>query len=413
VGERRSKRQRRTTTKISAVIGEDHDHPNDYQTRQSPNAAEWAQARRKEREQLHKYGVFTKIVKEDIPEGTKIVDTKWVYVIKRKLDGSIEKYKARKVGRGFTQQDGINYDSDKTYAQMIRPETLKILLVLAMQKDWSIRQWDVVAAYLQALLHHDVYISDVNENGETEFWKLNKALYGLKQAGHEWYKTLQKILAIIGLHQCTGDEGTYINKEKNIIIGTHVDDLVGIAPNNDILDTVQHKAEQHIELEIRGRPTKLLGMEVLWNEDGTEAIMTQQTLIESMATKYLSEQITRKNSLPLNPDLYQEGEELLKDPKEYQSITGGLLFIARMTRPDISFHVNLFRAKSSKTVRVKLQSSNRDPTTPRYHKIIRDCPTKTNPPKTQYLHRCFLRRRRGQIPDRHSYDTRGPAYRLV
>jgi hypothetical protein len=217
-----------------------------------------------------------------------------------------------------------------------------------MQKDWSIRQWDVVAAYLQALLHYDVYISDVNENGETEFWKLNKALYGLKQVGHEWYKTLQKILAIIGLHQYTGDEGTYTNKEKNIIIGTHVDDLVGIAPNDDILDTVQHKAEQHIELEIRGWPTKLLEMEVLWNEDGTEAIIIQHALIESMATKYLSEQITRKNSLPLNPDLYQEGAELLKDPKEYQSITGGLLFIARMTRPDISFHVNLLGQRAAK-----------------------------------------------------------------
>lgn len=67
-----------------------------------------------------------------------------------------------------------------------------------MHKGWSIR-WDVVTAYLQALLHHDVYISDINENGETEYWKLNKALYRLKQAGHEWFKTLEKILALVGL----------------------------------------------------------------------------------------------------------------------------------------------------------------------------------------------------------------------
>jgi len=66
---------------------------------------------------------------------TRIVDTKWVYVIRRRLGGSIDIYKARKVGRGFTQEDGINYDSDMTYAQMMRPETLNILLALAMHKE--------------------------------------------------------------------------------------------------------------------------------------------------------------------------------------------------------------------------------------------------------------------------------------
>jgi len=206
--------------------------------------------------------VYTKIHKNEIPPQAKIVDTKWVYAIKRKPDGSIQKYKARKVGRGFTQEDGVSYDSDKIYAQMMRPETLKILLVIALHKKWTIRQWDVVAAYLQALLHHDVYISDINEKGEVEYWKLNKALYGLKQAGHEWFKTLEKILALAGLNQCIGDKGTYVNEEGSVIIGTHVDDLLSIAPNEKLLNDVEHKMEEHIELEKRGNPEKLLGMEL-------------------------------------------------------------------------------------------------------------------------------------------------------
>lgn len=61
LGARKSKRQRKATSKatVSASIGQNHDHPTDYQTRNSPNAAEWAQARTKEREQLEKYGVYT------------------------------------------------------------------------------------------------------------------------------------------------------------------------------------------------------------------------------------------------------------------------------------------------------------------------------------------------------------------
>ena len=83
------------------AVGTDPDHPTDEQVWNSAQATEWAKARAKERSELEKYGVFTKVKKDSIPEGTKIVDTKWIYVIKRRSDGTIEKYKARKVGQGF------------------------------------------------------------------------------------------------------------------------------------------------------------------------------------------------------------------------------------------------------------------------------------------------------------------------
>lgn len=67
------------------------------------------------------YGVYTIIIKEIILEGMKIVDIKWVYKIKRNLDGSIKKYKARKVEHRFLQQYGINYD--KTYVKIMRHST--------------------------------------------------------------------------------------------------------------------------------------------------------------------------------------------------------------------------------------------------------------------------------------------------
>jgi len=86
--------------------------------------------------------------------------------IKGKPNGSIGKYKARKAGKDFTQKYEINYG--ETYFQMIRPETFKILRhSLALWKD--IRQWDVGAAYVQVPLKHDIYISDINEDGKTEY----------------------------------------------------------------------------------------------------------------------------------------------------------------------------------------------------------------------------------------------------
>ena len=98
---------------------------------------------------------------------------------------------------------------------------------------------DVVAAYLQAELHHDIYVSDVNEEEVTEYWKLNKAPYGLKQAGHEWYKLLQKILEIAGLKQSIGDEGACVSKNGRILAETYVDDLTGIAPRTEDLNIIE------------------------------------------------------------------------------------------------------------------------------------------------------------------------------
>ena len=257
VGTHKSTRDRKP--KIFAV-GADPDHSTDQQARTSPQAREWAKARIKEREQLLRYQVFTKISKSDIPEGTRIIDTKWVYLIKRKADGTIKKYKARKVGRGFTQEEGINYD--ETYAQMMRTETFKILLVIALYRNWAIRQWDVVAAYLQALLKHDIYITDINEDGETEYWKVHKALYGLKQAGHEWFIMLCDIMGTFGMYQCTGDEGMYVGTASQTIIGTHVDDLIGITPTEAHLDRTERSVEGQVELDKRGKRSKMLGMEL-------------------------------------------------------------------------------------------------------------------------------------------------------
>ena len=360
--------------------------------KQPPQAAHWVEARSRERDQLRRYGVYTITPFSSIPKDTRIVDTRWVW-IKRKLDGSIEKYKARKVGRGFTQEDGINYDSDKTYAQMMRPETFKISLIIALHNNWAIRQWDVVAVYLQAYLHHDVYISNINEQGQTEYWKLGKALYGLEQAGHELFKTLEHILSLGGLRQCIGDEGTYVNRGGSLIIGTHVDDLVGIAPTEALLDQIEQEAEKAVELEKRGKPIKLLGIELTWSEEGSQVTMTQQALIDSMVTTHLQGNIYPRTSLPLNPSLYEEGtDDKLPDAKPYQALVGGLLYIARMTRPEISIQVNLLGRRTASPSAANLKAA-RD--TPSYHQMSRHYTEKTPTPGTHYICGCLLRRGRG------------------
>ena len=85
VGSRKSTRDR--NPKIFTA-GTDSNHPTDQQARASPQGKDWAKTRTKERKQLLRYQVFTKIRKSNILKGTRIVDTKWVYLV---ADRTIEK----------------------------------------------------------------------------------------------------------------------------------------------------------------------------------------------------------------------------------------------------------------------------------------------------------------------------------
>ena len=333
-------------------VGHDDDHLTEEQVANAPAnlAHEWAKAREVERAKLRQYDVYT-IVSKDQTEGHRVVDTKWVYVVKRDNQGNLLRRRARKVGRGFTQEAGINYG--ETFSQMSRSETWRILLVLAVQNKWAIRQWDVKAAYLQAPLTHEVYVQDT-ENEKTEYWRLNKALYGLKQAGHEWYKTMKSIMTQIGLQQSIGDPGCFYNQD-GLIVSTHVDDMMAIAPNEKLLGDIETAIEHHVELD----PKKLLGMELTWIKG--EVKLTQTTSIGNLEKEHgLPASNIPTKSLPLNPSLFEapNGNELPPDQlKKYQSLVGSLLYINRCTRPEISIQVNLLGRRTSRASNSNLQAA--------------------------------------------------------
>ena len=328
-------------------IGHDDDHPTDEQTRDHPTKAqEWAKARLIEREKLQRYGVYSVVSK--VPEGFHPVDTKWVYDVKKDSAGNITRYRARKVGRGFTQKYGLNYH--ETFSQMAQSESWRVLLAIAVNTpNWTVMQWDVKAAYLQADLdpEHEIYVKDLTEDGETEYWKLHKALYGLKQAGHQWYNKMQSIMTNAGYAQSVGDPRCfYQGVPAKIIISTHVDDMAGYGPPH-LLKAFEKAIEQEVELEKLGQPTKLLGMELTWENNGCVRL-TQKDSIEKMIREHEISTIPR-HSIPQQGYGAPTNQELL--PKEeitkYQSLVGSLLYINRMTRPEISLYVNLLGRRTS------------------------------------------------------------------
>ena len=65
----------------------------------------------------------------ELPRGKKLVGCRWVFIIKYKVDGSVKRYNARFVAKGYTQTYGINYL--ETFAPVEKMNILRILLSLA------------------------------------------------------------------------------------------------------------------------------------------------------------------------------------------------------------------------------------------------------------------------------------------
>lgn len=107
----------------------------------------------KELEALHHNKTW---VVTDLPPGKKPIGCKWVFKIKYKSDGTIERHKARLVAKGYTQVEGIDFFD--TFSPVAKLTTIRLLLASASSQNWHLHQLDVHNAFLHGHLEEEIYM---------------------------------------------------------------------------------------------------------------------------------------------------------------------------------------------------------------------------------------------------------------
>jgi len=164
-----------------------------------------------------------------LPQGVKAIGSKWVFRIKYNSNGTVERYKARLVALGNHQKEGIDFT--KTFAPVVKMQTVRLLLDVAAAKDWELHQMDVHNAFLHGDLKEDIYMKPPPGFKTTDpslVCKLKKSIYGLKQAPRCWFEKLSTSLLKFGFTQSKKDYSlfTSIRGSKVLHVIVYVDDVV-------------------------------------------------------------------------------------------------------------------------------------------------------------------------------------------
>ena len=103
----------------------------------------------------------------------------------------VERHKARLVAQDFSQKFGVDLlDYDETFCPVVRHESVRILIALAVQHDLKLHQMDVTTAFLNGELNEEVYMKQpegfISKGQEHLVCRLKRSIYGLKQTPRCW-----------------------------------------------------------------------------------------------------------------------------------------------------------------------------------------------------------------------------------
>ena len=274
------------------------------------------------------------------PSNRKIIGVKWVYRTKLNPNGSINKYKARLVVKGYSQVAGVDFGD--TLAPVARHETIRLLAALSAQHEWRLYHLDVKSAFLNGNLQEEIYVEQppgyVISRHESDVYRLHKALYGLKQAPRAWYSRVDTYFLQNGFKMSQNEATLYVKTDGNgskIIVSLYVDDLLVTGNNDDGIIKFKESMLKEFEMTDLGVMNYFLGMEVHQLNDGI--FLSQRKYAMDVLRKFKMESCKPVSTpLAINEKLTKSDGDAKADESNYRSLVGSLLYLT-VARPDLMY----------------------------------------------------------------------------
>ncbi|GJY43905.1 zinc finger, CCHC-type containing protein [Tanacetum coccineum] len=301
-------------------------------------------------------------VLSDLPPGCKPLGCKWIFKRKMKVDGTIDKFKARLVIQGFRQKEGIDYFD--TYAPVARITTIRLLLALAAIHNLVIHQMDVKTTFLNGDLDEEVYMKQpegfIMPGNEHKVCKLVKSLYGLKQAPKQWHQKFDEVVLSSGFLLNQSDKCVYSKFDssgKGVIICLYVDDMLIFGTDQNQVDKTKKFLSSKFSMKDMGEADVILGIKIKRENKGI--VITQSHYIEKILKKFNREDCSPV-STPMDPvEKLKPNTGKPVDQLEYSRAIGCLMYAMTSTRPDIAYAVGRLSRFTSNPSRQHWQAITR------------------------------------------------------
>ncbi|CAI7806280.1 unnamed protein product [Closterium sp. NIES-54] len=231
-----------------------------------PHNKEWHEAIDAEIKALESRDTWVLVNRAAI-KGRRILSGKWVFRMKTAADGTIERFKACWVVRGYDQRLGIDFV--QTFAPVSRHTSVRIFLANAAARHLPLRQVDVKNAFLYALVDSVIYVEQPHTYGEgdSRVCQLQKSLYGIKLAPRLWQQYLHNILFEIGFEQLPHDPGMYRHDFhiEYILLTVYVDDLLYTGSSNELLEQLEKSLAGRVDITCNHVVKQFLGLNISYS----------------------------------------------------------------------------------------------------------------------------------------------------
>ena len=247
----------------------------DYLTTEPPTYAiackipQWHAAMASEFDALQRQATWTLVPPSSSQH---VIGCRWVFKLKRNTDGSVARFKARLVAKGNHQQAGLDFD--ETFSPVVKPATVRLVLSLAAQYSWSLRQLDLSNAFLHGSLKEHVFMRQppgfVDPHHFSHVCLLQKSIYGLRQAPRAWFEKFSSHLLTVGFTASLADPSLFVYKSVSTVIYLllYVDDIILTGSAPVAIQALIHDLAQAFELKDLGPLKYFLGLQVEYTDSG-------------------------------------------------------------------------------------------------------------------------------------------------